>query len=184
MPEEFRTALLSLREAPGHAGIEYEEVPPPRQLSPWSAALSLHTVKEEHGAPLASGRFVILYDPDSQLGWDGNFRIVAQLRTSIDPEMSTDPLLTEAMWNWAYDCLEEAGAGFHSFTGTVTKEMSESFGGLTLTDSTFNVELRASWSPSTPYLGEHFQGWLTLIGRVSGIILPRHLEEVKSPHAR
>ncbi|RRC96285.1 DUF3000 domain-containing protein [Schaalia canis] len=178
IPEEFTTALLSLRDTPRSPELVLQEIPPPRQLAPWSAGLSLHTRKEGHQNPLATGRFVVLYDPDGQIGWNGSFRIVAQLRTQIDAEMSTDPLLCEALWNWAHDCLDDAGAGYHDLTGTVTKEMSESFGGLQLTDSALYVELRASWTPSTPYLGEHLSAWMELVCRTSGVTPTRHLEHI------
>lgn len=172
IPDDFRVALLSLRDVQRIPAIHLSEVPAPRALAPYTAALSLHTQEEDHDSPLATGRFVILHDPDSQAGWNGTFRLVAQMRTQIDEEMGADPLLSEAIWHWCHDCLEEAGAGYHSLTGTVTKEVSESYGGLVLTGSRLCVELRASWTPVTPYLGEHLHAWMTLMGRTSGIISP------------
>lgn len=172
IPDEFRVALLSIRDANRVSAIHLNEVPSPQTLAPYTAALSLHTDGAEFDSPIATGRFVILYDPDGHPGWNGNFRLVAQMRTSIDEEMGADPLLSEAIWHWAHDCLEESGAGYHSLTGSVTKETSESFGGLILTGSQLFVELRASWTPVTPYLGEHLHAWMTLMGRVSGVIPP------------
>lgn len=169
IPEDFRTALLSLREARLTPTLHVEEIPAPRKIAPWSAALSIHTLAQHNDSDLASGGFIILHDPDRQPGWNGTFRIVAHMRTQVDPEMSADPLLSEALWNWAHDCLEEAGAGYSQLTGTVSKETSEVFGGLTLTSSRLYVELRASWTPTTPYLEEHLNAWLTLIERTSGI---------------
>lgn len=174
IPEDFRTALLSLRDAPRVSAIHLSEIPAPQTLAPYTAALRLHTAQPTEGEPLASGRFVILHDPDGQEGWNGSFRLVAQMRAHIDAEMSNDPLLSEALWHWAHDCLDEVGAGYHSLTGTVTKESSESFGGLTLTGSQLVVELRASWTPRTAYLGEHLHAWATLMGRCSGVITPTH----------
>lgn len=172
IPDEFRVALMSLRDAQRIPGIHLSEVPSPRALAPFTAALSLHTEAESQDMPLATGRFVVLHDPNGQVGWNGTFRLVAQMRTQIDADMGADPLLSEALWHWAHDCLEEAGAGYHSLTGTVTKEVSESFGGLILTGSTLGAELRASWTPVTPYLGEHLTAWMTLMGRTSGVVPP------------
>lgn len=175
-PEDFLTALLSLREAAVNPLIDYEEVPPPERLAPWTAALSLRTRAEDHSQPLSSGRFVVLHDPQGQPGWNGTWRLVAHLRSQIDTEMGTDPLLPHGVWEWAHDCFDEAGAGFHDLTGTVTRELSESFGGLTLMGASIHVELRASWSPNTAWLGEHLNAWTLLMCRTSGTLLDHHLE--------
>ncbi len=177
-PEDFLTALLSLRDQRRAPEVEIAEVPPPRRLAPWTAALAVRTRREEHGQPLASGRFVVLHDPEEQIGWNGTFRIVAQLRAQIDAEMGADPLLGEALWAFAGECLDDAGAGYHDLTGTVTREISESFGGLELRGATLHAELRASWTPVTPYLGEHLQAWCDLLCRASGITARHYLEQV------
>jgi hypothetical protein len=177
VPEDFLTALLSLREQARNPEVELEEVPPPRRLAPWTAAIALRTAREEHGQPLASGRFVVLHDPAEQIGWNGTFRLVAQLRTQIDSEMGSDPLLGEALWAFAGESLDEAGAGYHDLTGTVTREFSESFGGLELRGAVLHAELRASWTPVTPWLGEHLRAWSDLMCRASGITPRHYLEE-------
>ncbi|MDC4233202.1 DUF3000 domain-containing protein [Actinomyces sp. B33] len=177
-PDVFVTALLSLRDAADHPHVLIEEIPPPRRLAPFTAALALRTVKEEFDRPLASGRFVVLHDPATQPGWNGRFRIVAQLRSPVDPEMGTDPLLGEALWGWAAECLDEAGAGLHDLTGTVTRDLSESFGGLTLRGTNLHVELRASWTPTTEHLGEHVRGWSDLMCRICGVVTEHFLEGV------
>ncbi len=178
MPNDFVTALLSLRDSPRDPHVLLEEVPPPRRLAPFTAALAMRTRDENNEQPLASGRLVVLHDPQGQVGWNGTFRLVAQLRSQIDPEMGHDPLLGEAIWGWAAECLDEAGAGLHDLTGTVTRELSESFGGLVLRGSSLFVELRASWSPNTAHLGEHLQGWADLMCRTSGVITEHFLEGV------
>lgn len=177
-PEDFIRALLSLRDAPRHTRIELAEVPPPRKLAPFTAALVMRTLDEEFSEPLASGRLVVLHDPDGQTGWNGDFRLVAQLRSHVDPEMGHDPLLAEALWAWADECLGDAGAGYHDLTGTVTREMSESFGGLVLRGSALNVEMRASWTPATPDLGPHLVAWSDLMLRTCGVSSQRFLEGV------
>ncbi|QPK82255.1 DUF3000 domain-containing protein [Schaalia sp. ZJ405] len=178
MPPAFIQALLSLRDAPKNSHLRLEEVPPPKRLAPFTAALAIQSIDENHGQALTTGRLVVLHDPNSQPGWNGTFRIVAQLRSHIDPEMSTDPLLSEALWGWAAECLDIAGAGLHDLTGTVTREMSESFGGLELHGSSMNVEVRASWTPNTAELGEHLVGWTDFMCRTAGITTERFLEGV------
>ena len=172
-------ALLSLRQADHLAHILLEEVPPPRRLAPFTAALAMRTTDEdEAGQPLSTGRMVILHDPVEQIGWHGTFRVVCQLRAQVDTEMIGDPLLSEGVWGWMLDCLDTAGAGLHDLTGTVTREMSETFGGLELRGSSLFVEVRASWTPNSEYLGEHLSGWADVMRRTAGIVPTRHLEGV------
>ncbi|WP_026461030.1 DUF3000 family protein [Schaalia suimastitidis] len=177
-PEDFIASLTSLRDGATHPGIEYEELPSPTRMAPWTAAVGLRTRAHDFGQPRSAGRLVILHDPEGQAGWNGSFRIVAQMRSQIDSDMGHDPLLSEALWQWAHDCLDEAGAGYHDMTGTVTREISESFGGLILKGATLHVELRASWTPNTPYLGEHLQAWAMLMLRSAGVESSLHLEGV------
>ena len=178
-PDEFVQALLSLREAPGLPRILLEEVVPPSRLAPFTAAVAMRTIDEDDvGQPLGSGRLVVLHDPDGQIGWNSTFRLVAQLRAQIDPEMGADPLLAEALWGWTQDCLDDAGAGYHDLTGTVTRELSEAFGGLVLRGSNLFVEIRASWSPNTYFIGEHMVGWAALIRRTAGVVPSLFLEGI------
>ncbi|QQC44712.1 DUF3000 family protein [Schaalia meyeri] len=179
MPERFVRALLSLRQADHLPHILLEEVPSPRGLAPFAAALAMRTTDEDDaGQPLSTGRIVILHDPVEQIGWNGTFRMVGQLRTQIDSEMIADPLLAEGVWGWTHDCLDAAGAGFHDLTGTVTREISEAFGGLELRGSSLFVDVRASWTPNSEYLGEHLSGWADVMRRTAGIVPTRHLEGV------
>ena len=47
-----------------------EEVPAPKKLAPYSAALSAETVETVGATPVATGRFVVLHDPNGQDAWD------------------------------------------------------------------------------------------------------------------
>lgn len=168
VPERFHEALLSMREAARPRGLVLEEVPAPRRLAPFTAALSAETVETEMGTPIASGRFVVLHDPEGQEAWDGDFRVVLQARARLDDEVGTDPLLGSAAWSWLQEALDSAGAGHRALVGTVTRVLSETFGGLELTDSCGHVEIRASWSPTTPDLAPHLEGWYELIHVAAG----------------
>ena len=161
---------MSLRQAHRPRTLLFSEAPAPTTLAPWAAMLDIETATQDHNQPLAHGRFVVLYDPHSQMGWNGTFRLVVRMRAQVDHDMASDPLLGEAVWDWAQDCLEQAGAGFHGITGTVTREISESFGSLSLKGSRLNVELRASWSPNSPYLSEHLNAFGLLLCRTAGIM--------------
>ncbi|WP_311519695.1 DUF3000 family protein, partial [uncultured Actinomyces sp.] len=64
--------------------------------------------------------------------------------------------------------LDDAGANAHNMNGTVTRELSDTFGGLKLSGSEVEIEMRASWSPATNDLGPHMTAWLKLIARTAG----------------
>ena len=85
--EEFAESLATLRRATDNPLLEFEEVPPPSRMAPFTAALVMRTLANDGREPLAQGRFVILHDPDEQAGWNGTYRLVAQLRSQVDPEM-------------------------------------------------------------------------------------------------
>lgn len=168
IPERFEEALLSLRDVPRPRGLLMEEVPAPRKLAPYSAALTAETLETVGTTPIATGRFVVLYDPNGQDAWDGDFRIVVQARARIDEEVGMDPLLESAAWSWLTDGLDDAGVGYRALVGTVTRVLSETFGGLTLTDACAHAEIRASWSPTTAQLGPHLTAWHQLLMVASG----------------
>lgn len=150
------------------AGIELEEVPAPSKIAPYAAALHAYTIAEDDELPIATGRFVVLYDPDKQPGWGSRFRIIVHVRSQMDAELGNDPLIGEVVWSWAHDALDECGANARAMNGTVTRELSETFGGLQLSGSEVEIEMRASWTPATSDLGPHMSAWLNLIARTAG----------------
>ena len=176
MPERFEEALLSMRSAPRPRGLVLDEVPAPRRLAPFAAALTAETVESALGTPLASGRFVLLHDPAGQDAWNGDFRVVVMASARLDDELGTDPFLGSVAWSWLTDALEAAGVGYHHLVGTATRVLTESFGGLELSESHAHVELRASWTPVTADLGPHLSAWYELVqvasGREPGLIHP------------
>ena len=159
---------MSLRDVARCAGVEIEEVPAPRKIAPYAAALRAFTTAEDDEIPVATGRFVVLYDPQGQPGWNARFRIIIHVRSQMDAELGADPLLGEVVWSWAHDALDYAGANARDMNGTVTRELSETFGGLKLSRSEVEIEMRASWSPATTDLGPHMSAWMGLIARVAG----------------
>lgn len=167
-PESFVDALLSLRVAAMRPDLTIEEVPPPKKIAPYAAALRAFTVEHVDDFPIATGRFVILFDPAGQVGWNGQFRIIIHVRSQMDPELGADPLLGEVVWSWTHDALDESGANARDMNGTVTRELSETFGGLRLSRSETEIEMRASWSPATADLAPHLEAWQSLIARCAG----------------
>ena len=71
-------------------------------------------------------------------------------------------------WDWSASGDERLSGGQAGRVGAVTRVLSETFGGLILTDSCAHAEIRASWSPTTPQLGPHLTAWHELLLVASG----------------
>lgn len=145
-----------------------EEVPAPARLAPKSLALALDVVDHED-RDLASGRFVVLHDPDGQETWDGNLRVVTFVRAPIENDVVTDDLFDDVAWSWLIDALNESTEGFHNISGTVTRTVSKSYAGISNRESESDVEIRASWTPNSTNLGDQILVWLNFVQQCSGL---------------
>ena len=170
VPPAFEEALLSLRGLRQRPEVRLEEVPAPTRIAPYALALTAEVnPTAEPETLLGGGRFVVLHDPEGQSAWNGTFRVIVMARARLEDELGADPLLGEVGWAWLTDALASAGAGYHSLSGTVTRVLSESFGGLVLRDQDVEIEVRASWSPNTTDLGPHLMAWTQLTSSASGL---------------
>ncbi len=126
----------------------FEEVPAPRTLAPFATAVGV-TVKSG-GAEIASGRFVLLYDPAGQRGWGGPLRVIVYIRAEVEPEIAEDPMVGQVAWSWLTEALDARTAGYSQPSGTVTRVITEGFGAKGGEPPSLGFELRASWSPTAP----------------------------------
>jgi hypothetical protein len=148
-------AFLAGREAQRRRDLLFEDVPAPKRLAPFAAAMAATVRRDE--TDVAWGRLVLLYDPDGQQGWDGFFRLVAYVRADVEPEMAADPLLGEVGWSWLSEALDARVPGYAVPSGTVTRVITEGFGAKQDEVPLTGFELRASWSPTAP---DHQRGSL------------------------
>ena len=133
--------MLSLRGRRQRPEVRLDEVPAPTRVAPFALALTAEVnPTPEPETLLGNGRFVVLHDPDGQSAWDGTFRVIVMARATLEDELGADPLLGEVGWAWLTDSLADAGAGYHSLSGTVTRVLSESFGGLSLRGREVEIE--------------------------------------------
>jgi len=148
-------AFMAGRETQRRRDLLFEDVPAPKRLAPFAAAMAATVRRDE--ADVAWGRLVLLYDPDGQQGWDGFFRLVAYVRADVEPEMAADPLLGEVGWSWLSEALDARVPGYAVPSGTVTRVITEGFGAKQDEVPLTGFELRASWSPTAP---DHQRGSL------------------------
>lgn len=148
------------------------EVPAPSRVAPHAMALSADVLDPDHPqqeTELASGRFVLLHDPDSPDPWQGSWRVVTFARASLEPEFGEDPFLNDVGWSWLSEALQAQGAEFHAPSGTVTHVVSSGYGGLADNGSTTEIEVRASWSPLPGQLADHLHAWVGLLCTLAGL---------------
>ena len=70
---------------------------------------------------------------------------------------------------WLTDALEACGAGYTALGGTVTDTSSARFGDIAGPARTDDLELRASWTPTTPDLTAHGEAFCDLMSSVVGL---------------
>ena len=182
---ELEAAVRDLRALRPELGFDAE--PPPRRLAPHAAAVA--AAVEDGGQEIGSGRFVLLYDPDGQDGWAGPFRVIAYVRSGLDPEIAADPLIGQVGWSWLTEALENRLAGYAAPSGTVTRVVTEGFGTKREDPVTTEFEMRASWSPAT-HDGEHFEldrhlaAWADTLCVAAGLPpLPPGVAHFRSPQS-
>src|SRR5207249_190111 len=121
------------------------------------------------GSEAATGRLVLLYDPDGAEAWDGVLRLVAFASAELEPEIAADPLLPEVGWSWLTGALAERGAKHVAAGGTVTQTTSTRFGDLHGPRTSVTFELRGSWTAQTPQIGPHLLAFADLLCTAAGL---------------
>ncbi|WP_353713281.1 DUF3000 domain-containing protein [Arthrobacter sp. K5] len=123
----------------------------------------------EDGEELATGRFILLHDPDGSAVWDGEFRIVTYIRAQLDAEMGNDEMLGSVAWTWLVEALETHNAPYRAAGGTATRVLSESFGTLADRPASIDIELRASWTPASADVQAHLEAWSDMVCTFAGL---------------
>jgi hypothetical protein len=150
-PEVFRAAVTSLTAVTVRAEVRVEPLRPPQRLAPWSYALSAEIISPD-GIDLASGRLVLLHDPDGHEAWDGVLRLVAYVG-----------------WSWLTSALDERDAAYRAAGGTVTQTTSTRFGDLAGPSTTVSMEMRASWTADDTELSRHLLAFVDLLCIAAGL---------------
>lgn len=173
----FARALEGIRAAQVRPEIVLEEVPAPTRLAPHAVALSGEVVPShlDDDDPIATGRFVVLHDPDGPEPWEGTWRAVTYAKAQMEAEVGHDPLAGQAGWSWLTDALDDAELGWTAAAGTVTCVTSESFGALADREPSVELEIRASWTPvltegdEPRELAAHLGAWGDLLCTLAGL---------------
>jgi Protein of unknown function (DUF3000) len=155
--------------------LTFEDEPSPRRLAPHAHAVAATALAEPGGdTEIGGGKFVLLFDPAGQRGWDGKYRIIGYVRAEIEPEMTADPLVNEVGWSWLIEALDARTIGYRMISGTVTTVVTQGFGSKQDEPTSTGFELRASWSPviseeSSAALDGHVAAWCDVICAAAGL---------------
>ncbi len=174
-PADFAVAVEEVRKTALRGEIITEPMPAPKRIAPYSYALSGDVVVKNE--ELATGRFILLYDPAGQDAWGGQFRCVTYARAEVEKEMATDPMLPDVGWSWLQDALAARSAEHGPVSGSITVVRSEGYGELAESGTSAQIEVRASWTPQSEK-GAHIAAWADLLAYLAG--LPPVEEDVVS----
>jgi hypothetical protein len=166
-PDLFRRAVASLTSTVVRREVRVEPLRPPQRLAPWSYAISADVLSD--GEELATGRLVLLHDPEGVEAWDGVLRLVAFASAELDPQMGVDPMLPAVGWSWLTGALDERSAAYRAAGGTVTQTTSTRFGDLAGPRTTVELELRASWTADDADISPHVQAFVDMICTAAGL---------------
>jgi hypothetical protein len=167
-PELFRDAVGSLTGTSVRHEVRVEPLRPPQRLAPWSYAISADVLSPT-GDELATGRLVLLHDPDGVDAWEGVLRLVAFASAELDTQMGIDEMLPAVGWSWLIDALVERHAAHRAAGGTVTQTTSTRFGDLVGPKTTVALELRASWTADTADMAPHLHAFVDALCHAAGL---------------
>jgi hypothetical protein len=177
-PAAFREAVAAMQAAVVRSEIELSPIRPPQRLAPYSYALGAEVKPAEAGTAgehsegsdtEAFGRLILLYDPDGADAWDGTMRLVAYIEADLDSQEALDPLLPEVAWSWLLEALESRSEQVTALGGTVTATTSVRYGDISGPPRGHQLELRASWTATTPELATHVQAFCEVLEHAAGL---------------
>ena len=190
-PAEFRDAVASLHDAVVRREIEIGSIRPPQRLAPYSYALGVEVSPPEIDDPAlvpvdcagsAFGRLVLLYDPAGHEAWNGTFRLVAFVQAEVEASLAADPLLPQVAWTWLSEALGVPDGATESqpplgsdvppvlaLGGTVTATTSVRYGDIAGPPQAHQLELRASWTASSPNLSSHLEAFCEVLASAAGL---------------
>ncbi|MGY1809952.1 DUF3000 domain-containing protein [Blastococcus sp. SYSU D00669] len=174
-PAAFRAALEAMARVAPREEIVLETIPAPQRLAPFAHALGAQVFEPDgdEEVEVASGRFILLFDPNGHQAWDGTTRCVGYVSAVTDETLVDDTMFSEVAWSWLTDALADAGAGHHAVGGTVTRTASTRFGDLAGPEHSVEVEIRASWTAEdNSQLDRHLSAFLEVLGTAAGLPPP------------
>src|SRR5690606_23296204 len=124
--------------------------------------------RHEEDSDQATGRFILLYDPQAPDAWNAPFRIVTYAQAPLETDIGIDPFLADVAWSWLTDALDARGAGYTAASGTATKILSTGFGELAEQGAGTHIEPRAPGTPDGSDFNARAEAWGDLLCMLAG----------------
>lgn len=177
---DFRLAANSLARANIRNEVIVDQIDAPSNLSRHAIAFAcdVKAVEGDSSVFRGTGRFIMLWDDAPQESWTNNYRIILYAKSPLETDIGFDDDSAEIAWAWLMTSLEQHSAGVEVAGGTTTRVLSVGHGTLAAQSHHAELELRASWCPTTDDLAGHLEAWIDLICMMSGLSL--HGEGVSS----
>jgi hypothetical protein len=166
--EPFSLMLRELSRVEVREEISLTQIPSPAGIAPESIAISaeiVHQTASDHGV----SRLVFCRDTQIPEGWNSEFRVIGYAKSPIELEMAKDDYTAALPWEWLKDSLAAEKAGFAHEAGTTTTVISTGHGALIAQPQHAELEIRASWAPTSFDLASHLSGWIELLALISGL---------------
>jgi hypothetical protein len=174
-PPAFTAAVEQVGRAVLRPEVVVDTMPAPQRIAPFAHAVSGDVITPGASRPagggedeLGTGRFILLHDPAGNDAWGGTFRCVTFARADVEPEMAADPSLPTVGWSWLTDALDSHGGDHIAASGSVTVVHTEGFGEMAADGSDAQIEVRASWTPTSD-MGAHISAWADLLCAIAGL---------------
>lgn len=177
---EFRLAANSFSHANIRSEVILDQIDAPQNLSRHALAFSCDVRSGDSDPSLfrGTGRFILLWDDAPQESWTNNYRIILYAKAPLETDIAFDDDSAEIAWAWLMTSLEQHGATVEVAGGTTTRVLSVGHGTLSNQNHHAELELRASWCPTSLDFAAHLEAWIDLICMMSGLSL--HGEGVTS----
>ena len=174
-PAQFQAAVAAMNAVEVRPEIELGPIRPPQRLAPFSYALGAEVrhpetaIVPERSEGDAFGRLILLHDPDGAEAWDGTMRLVAYIQADLDSNEAIDQLLPEVAWSWLVEALDARAGQATALGGTVTATTSVRYGDISGPPRAHQLELRASWTATTPDLDAHVHAFCEVLEHAAGL---------------
>ena len=170
-PAEFELAVKTLARARLRPEISLRDIASPGSVAQYSHAFvaDVLSVADDDESPHGTGRFILLYDPSQVEAWGGIFRVVCFAQAPLELEIGLDPFLAKVTWSWLIDALDGRNAQYERPSGTTTRILSTGFGELSGGPDGAQIELRASWTPTSADLSGQLEAWGDLLCMLAGL---------------
>ena len=175
---DFRLAANSLSRANIRSEVIVDQIDAPQNLSRHAIAFACAVKAHDDDSSIfrGTGRFILLWDDVPQESWTNNYRVILYAKSPLETDIGFDDDSAEIAWAWLMTSLEQHGASVEVAGGTTTRVLSVGHGTLAAQSHHAELELRASWCPTSDDLAGHLEAWIDLICMMSGLSL--HGEEV------